>query len=118
MVRCCVPHTHLTRGRRSLQIPTKLRTPSRSSWLSFRNSLRLYLKHRPRQALGWIRSLFIYACSSEPPEEDILNRFRPFGPLRNALLVVGAVCWNALYLPETVRARQREREWTERGWPL
>ena len=28
MVRCCVPHTHLTRGRRSLQIPTKLRTPS------------------------------------------------------------------------------------------
>ena len=29
MVRCCVPHTHLTRGRRSLQIPTKLRTPSR-----------------------------------------------------------------------------------------
>ena len=27
MVRCCVPHTHLTRGRRSLQIPTKLRTP-------------------------------------------------------------------------------------------
>ena len=27
-VRCCVPHTHLTRGRRSLQIPTKLRTPS------------------------------------------------------------------------------------------
>ena len=32
MVRCCVPHTHLTRGRRSLQIPTKLRTPSGSPW--------------------------------------------------------------------------------------
>ena len=34
MVRCCVPHTHLTRGRRSLQISTKLRTPSFSgTWV-------------------------------------------------------------------------------------
>ena len=88
------------------------------SWLSFRNTLRMYLKLRPRRALGWIRSLFIYACSPDPPAEDILNRFRPFGPVRNALMVVGAVAWNVVHLPETLRARQREREWTARGWPL
>jgi GT2 family glycosyltransferase len=88
------------------------------SWLSFRNTLRMYLKLRPRRALGWIRSLFIYACSPDPPDEDILNRFRPFGPVRNALIVVGAVAWNVVHLPETVRVRQREREWTARGWPL
>jgi N-acetylglucosaminyl-diphospho-decaprenol L-rhamnosyltransferase len=88
------------------------------SWLSFRNTLRMYLKLRPRRALGWIRSLFIYACSPDPPEEDILNRFRPFGPVRNAMMVMGAVAWNVVHLPETVRVRQRERDWTARGWPL
>jgi hypothetical protein len=88
------------------------------SWLSFRNSLRLYLKHRPWQAAGWIKSMFIYACSSTPPDEDIMNRFRPFGPARNALLVVAAIGWNALYLPATLLTRRRERRWSERGWPL
>jgi GT2 family glycosyltransferase len=88
------------------------------SWLSFRNSLRLYLKHRPRQAAGWIKSMFIYACSSKPPDEDIMNRFRPFGPVRNALLVVAAIGWNALHLPATLLTRRRERRWSERGWPL
>lgn len=88
------------------------------SWLSFRNSLRLYLKHRPRQAAGWIKSMFIYACSPEPPEEDIMNRFRPFGPVRNALLVVAAIGWNALHLPATLWTRWRERRWTAAGWPL
>lgn len=88
------------------------------SWLSFRNSLRMYLKHRPRQAAGWIKSMFIYACSPTPPDEDILNRFRPFGPVRNALLVVGAIGWNVLHLPATLRARRRERRWSAEGWPL
>lgn len=90
----------------------------RRSWLSIRNSLRLYVKLRPRRALGWIRSLFIYGCSATPPREDILMRLRPFGPVRNAAIVLGAVAWNLLHLPETVRARQREKEWTARGWPL
>jgi N-acetylglucosaminyl-diphospho-decaprenol L-rhamnosyltransferase len=90
----------------------------RRSWLSIRNSLRLYLKLRPRRALGWIRSLFIYGCSPTPPREDILMRLRPFGPVRNAAIVLGAVAWNLLHLPETVRARRREQEWTARGWPL
>jgi GT2 family glycosyltransferase len=88
------------------------------SWLSFRNSLRLYLKHRPGQAAGWIKSMFIYACSSAPPDEDIMNRFRPFGPVRNALLVIAAIGWNALHLPATLLARRRERRWSARGWPL
>jgi GT2 family glycosyltransferase len=89
------------------------------SWLSFRNSLRLYLKHRPRQAAGWIKSMFIYACSSKPPDEDIMNRFRPFGPVRNALLVIAAIAWNALHLPATLRTRRRERRWSAaRAWPL
>ena len=88
------------------------------SWLSFRNSLRLYLKHRPAQAAGWIKSMFIYACSSKPPDEDIMNRFRPFGPVRNALLVLGAIGWNALHLPATLLTRRRERRWSARGWPL
>ena len=88
------------------------------SWLSFRNSLRLYLKHRPGQAAGWIKSMFIYACSPTPPTEDILNRFRPFGPVRNALLVLAAIGWNALHLPATLLTRRRERRWSARGWPL
>jgi GT2 family glycosyltransferase len=88
------------------------------SWLSLRNSLRLYIKHRPRQALGWIKSMFIYACSPTPPAEDIMNRFRPFGPVRNALLVLAAVGWNVLHLPATLLARRRERRWTAQGWPI
>ena len=98
--------------------PESRRLRLRRSWLSFRNSLRMYIKHRPRRALGWVRSLFIYACSRDPPEEDILNRFRPFGPVRNALMVVGAVLWNLVHLPQTLATRRRERRWTERGWPL
>ena len=88
------------------------------SWLSFRNSLRLYIKHRPRQALGWIKSMFIYACSPNPPDEDIMNRFRPFGPVRNGLMVVGAIGWNLLHLPATLAVRRRERALTRRGWPM
>ena len=87
------------------------------SWLSFRNSLRLYLKHQPGRAPGWIKSMFIYACSPTPPAEDIMNRLRPFGPVRNALLVVGAIGWNLLHLPATLLTRRRERRWTARGWP-
>jgi GT2 family glycosyltransferase len=87
------------------------------SWLSFRNSLRLYLKHRPEQAAGWIKSMFIYACSAEPPAEEIMNRSRPYGRVRNGLLVLGAIGWNALHLPATLRTRRRERRWSARGWP-
>jgi GT2 family glycosyltransferase len=112
--RLSLPLWHASEG----SSPDSAELRLRRSWLSFRNSLRLYLKHRPRQALGWIRSLFIYACSANPPDEDILNRFRPFGPVRNALVVLAAVAWNVLHLPETLRTRQREREWTAQGWPL
>ena len=96
-------------------------TPSRRllrSWLSFRNSLRLYLKHRPAQAPGWIKSMFIYACSPTPHEEDIMNRLRPFGPVRNSLMVVAAIGWNLFHLPSTLLARRRERKQTARGWPV
>jgi GT2 family glycosyltransferase len=88
------------------------------SWLSFRNSLRMYIKHRPRQAAGWIKSMFIYACSPTEPTEDIMNRFRPFGPVRNAMLVVAAIGWNTLHLPATIATRRRERRLTATGWPL
>lgn len=84
------------------------------SWLSFRNSIRLYLKHRPRSVPGWIKSLFIYACSSHPPDESIMMRFRPFGPVRNAGMVVAAVLWNVVHLPWTLATRRRELRTIER----
>jgi len=114
VARIDVPLWHASEG----SSPDSPELRLRRSWLSFRNSLRMYLKLRPRQALGWIRSLFIYACSANPPDEDILNRFRPFGPVRNALVVMGAVAWNLVHLPETLRVRQREKQWTDEGWPL
>lgn len=115
---------------------TSRRTPLRSAWYSYRNSIRVSIKnHHPSTIALRLAVLLFYAAgnSQSPPRESALGRLfgatrhehtpeelrvfrawlvrmRPSPAALRLPLWMAAVAWNLVQLPATLQARRRDAQ--------
>jgi N-acetylglucosaminyl-diphospho-decaprenol L-rhamnosyltransferase len=103
LARLSLPVRHLSEG-------SSRRTPSRSAYLSMRNSLRLHVRWRGVGAAvrhAWGVLLIAAGLERLEDPDDIRHRYRPGGPLQNVGLLVAALAWNLVHLPRTLQKAPR-----------
>ncbi len=86
------------------------------AWLSIRNSVLMHLKHKRRELPSWLWILIRHQLSRQTFAHAHLRRLRPYGPVRNLVLVGAAALWNVVHLPATIASLRREQRYREKGW--
>ncbi|MFZ1061290.1 MAG: glycosyltransferase family 2 protein [Candidatus Rokuibacteriota bacterium] len=103
LVRLSLPVRHLSEG-------SSRSTPWQSAYLSMRNSVRLHLRwHGAGAALRHSWGIFRIAGGFDrlKDPDDIRHRYLPGGRLASVAILAGALAWNLIHLPGTIRKAPR-----------
>lgn len=88
--------------------------PLQAGYLAMRGQLRYAIKHLPlrislRNFLGLVK-LACWPGVDLNKSHPAIRRLRPSSPLVNGWLLLRALAWNALHLPQTLRRRAQDRQ--------